>query len=216
MKQELFIYIHFPFCTKKCNYCDFFSITTLENQKAYFQALSLELQNYSNLIKDSIIKTIYFGGGSPNLMDSQLLGNFLDDLIKLNPLTKVEEFTVEINPGNISLHKLREFKSLGVNRISIGSQSFIDKELEFLGRIHQSKDIYNTVDDVKTAGFDNFSLDLIFGTPGQSMSSWKNSLLFLSFGYLSVIIFSTFIIIPSILWFAKNYNVEIFQDGYIK
>jgi len=176
METELYLYIHFPFCRKKCKYCDFYSITDLSAIKAWFSALNQEIDLYDALLSTSRIKTLYIGGGSPNLMEAEQLFYFLNHLNKYNSLENLTELTLEINPGNISALKLMDFFSLGVNRISIGAQSFQDEELKFLGRIHNSREIIKTVQDVKSAGINNISLDMIFGIPGQTFQGWQNNL----------------------------------------
>jgi oxygen-independent coproporphyrinogen-3 oxidase len=175
-KKELFLYIHFPFCLKKCDYCDFYSKTDLKDRNHFFTALNKEIDQYSKIISNSKIKTIYIGGGSPNLIPPKLLKQTVDHLKYYNTLNSIIEFTLEINPGNITKEKLQEFVNIGVNRISIGSQSFYDDELKFLGRIHDTSDIFNTIDNVRSVGIDNISLDLIFGIPGQNINKWSNNL----------------------------------------
>ncbi len=172
--KNLYLYIHFPFCVKKCHYCDFYSITQQSQIPAYFKALFQEIQHYQSILASHSIKTIYIGGGSPNLIPPALLEKVTQQLDHF--LDAPIEFTLEINPGNISHSNLVRYKKLGINRISIGSQSFCDKELDFLGRIHRSQQINKTIAAVIKNGIDNFSLDLIFGIPGQTQESWEQSL----------------------------------------
>ncbi|MBN2279738.1 MAG: radical SAM family heme chaperone HemW [Candidatus Marinimicrobia bacterium] len=174
--QNLYLYFHFPFCLKKCHYCDFYSICTTDQIPDFRDALLLEMDQYAAVLKQSKIKTIYFGGGSPNLISSKDLVSILSRLKNYNDLADIEEFTIEINPGEISAQKLVDFANSGVNRISLGAQSFIDDELKFLGRIHNSQMILTTIDRVRNSGIRNLSLDLIYGIPGQNMENWQYNL----------------------------------------
>jgi len=175
-RKDLYLYFHFPFCKKKCDYCDFYSICELDKISSFSDAILIESDQHSELISQSNIKTIYFGGGSPNLLSTNKLYRIISKLGEYNSLNKIEEFTIEINPGEISKEVLLQFRDCGVNRISIGSQSFSDKDLQFLGRIHDSSQIFKTIEMVNNAGIDNISLDLIYGIPHQDLNGWKDNL----------------------------------------
>jgi len=172
------IYLHFPFCKVKCMYCDFYSFPKRENEIPKFsKILSREIDQFckSNKI-DWNIDTIFLGGGTPSLFTKKGLELIFNTLDKNFNLTNVKEITMEINPGEAPLDKLKYFRNLGVNRISIGFQSFNQKLLDFLGRAHTANDSLNTFNNARAAGFENINIDLIFDIPGQSLNSWKKDL----------------------------------------
>jgi oxygen-independent coproporphyrinogen III oxidase len=166
MKTE-HVYIHFPFCVSKCPYCDFFSIpfNDPEIHKKYIGYLLKEAANYNEITGH--LKSLYIGGGTPSLMNSDILEKILNSFIFYPEC----EITIEVNPATADFNKLRSFKDLGVNRISIGTQSFISSELKTLGRSHDANDIYDCYDNARKAGFENISIDLIIGIPGQTPAS---------------------------------------------
>jgi oxygen-independent coproporphyrinogen-3 oxidase len=170
------LYIHIPFCIRKCIYCDFFSVPYDKSAaQAYIGALCRELI----LKKDSAqaLKTVYIGGGTPSLLPDECLKQLficLKDNFSFSPDI---EITIEANPGTINESKINTLFSLGVNRLSIGIQSFNDNELKVLGRIHSSEDALSSIEMIKNAGINNFSVDLMYGIPGQTMESWRDSLL---------------------------------------
>lgn len=169
------LYLHIPFCIKRCNYCGFYSLSYHEEIEALFLSAIL---NEIRLTKDfpHLIKTIYIGGGTPSCLPALNLEKILEALQKNYKFIDKVEFTVEINPGTITKEKINLLKTYGVNRISIGVQSFLDKELSFLGRIHDVKEAIKTVYMVLNSGIENISIDLIFGIPGQTLDSFKFSL----------------------------------------
>lgn len=160
------IYIHIPFCIRKCLYCDFYSVTDKALFASYTDALIKEIES----IKGTFTKTVYIGGGTPTAIGEYLL-QIVDAVNENLILSKNCEFTVEANPGTVDKKILAELYRRGVNRISLGAQSFNDNELRALGRIHTSKEIFEGVDAIKNAGFTNFSLDLMLATPHQTMES---------------------------------------------
>jgi len=170
-----YLYIHIPFCVKKCIYCDFFSVPYDESSvKIYVDALCKELALKKRL--SGLLKTVYFGGGTPTLLSADCfrqLFRCMKDNYRFSPEI---EMTVEANPGTIDASKIEILLSLGVNRLSVGVQSFNDSELTTLGRIHSSDEALRSIESIKTAGLTNFSIDLMYGIPGQTMESWKNSL----------------------------------------
>ncbi len=169
------LYIHVPFCIKKCLYCDFYSIrfdVSLLNQ--YTLALIKELELRLN--RDYLVKSIYLGGGTPSILPLENLERIVDTIYMLTRLEENLEFTIEINPGTINKEKLKIYKDLGINRISIGIQSLIDDELQLLGRIHSSKEALEALDISIESGFDNINVDLIYGIPTQTLKSWKYTL----------------------------------------
>jgi oxygen-independent coproporphyrinogen III oxidase len=168
------IYIHIPFCVKKCIYCDFFSKTNLNSIPQYTKAVGSEIKKRS--LPWYKISTIYFGGGTPSLLsikDVDLLLCAIEDNFSILPDA---EISFEINPGTVDLKYLAGLKDIGINRLSIGVQSFNDDKLGFLKRIHTSKQAVKAIGDAKKAGFDNISLDMIYGLPFETQSMWLKDL----------------------------------------
>lgn len=175
--KPLGIYIHIPFCEHKCIYCDFYSIITKSSIEQYINSLKKEIEYYSNLYTEEFIgKTIYFGGGTPSLMTADYIGSIIEFLHKHFMFDKEVEITLETNPGTVTDNKLREFKQAGVNRLSIGIQSFNEGDLKFLTRIHDKKAAIKTVKNAFDCGFDNINIDLIFNLPGQTKDKWRSNL----------------------------------------
>ena len=178
-KKELGIYIHIPFCKSKCDYCDFISYPNKTDKvEAYFEAVKKEIQRY-NLEKYNVT-TIYIGGGTPSYVDSKYICDILKELkIKLrNNQTELKdmEITIEVNPGTVVEEKLRMYKNIGINRISIGLQSTNDNLLKQIGRIHNYKEFINTYELAKKVGFQNINVDLMIGLPNQTIQELKKSL----------------------------------------
>jgi oxygen-independent coproporphyrinogen-3 oxidase len=170
--RSLSVYIHVPFCARKCRYCSFYSIPYDSGTAEVWSRTVLEELNLYAL--QPPIQTLYFGGGSPSVLPARQLRSFLCRLLK--EIGTVEEFTVEINPAQADHDFFSVCRDSGVNRISIGAQSFHPDELSFLGRLHRPEDIESCVKTAKQFGFDNIGLDLIFGIPGSSLKSWEESL----------------------------------------
>ena len=170
-----YLYIHIPFCIKKCLYCDFFSVPyNAKTAVNYTDALCKEL----SLKKDSAqsLKAIYIGGGTPSLLPDECFTKLFQCLRNNYHFSPDIEITVETNPGTISESKIQTLLDIGANRFSIGVQSFQDDELIFLGRIHNSGDATRTIETLIKHVIENFSIDLMYGIPGQTMDSWKASL----------------------------------------
>ncbi len=164
-----FIYLHIPFCLKKCNYCAFCSYPLLNYENIYIDKLEEEINHF---YQNNPIETLYFGGGTPSLLNIKNIERLINKFnFKKNP-----EITLEMNPFNISKEKVKNLKNIGINRISLGVQSFNDDILKAIGRNHSKKDIFNTIDYLNKAGFENFSIDLIYGLPNQDINNWKNTL----------------------------------------
>ena len=163
------VYIHIPFCKSKCKYCSFVSFNKPELIVGYIYSLLKEINDNYN---GESLKTLYFGGGTPSLIPV----NLLEKVVKKFNFSNSCEITTELNPDDISEEYLEGLKRIGINRISIGSQSFDDKILELIGRRHNSEQIINSVEIAKKAGFDNVSLDLIYGLPNQTTESLKYDL----------------------------------------
>jgi oxygen-independent coproporphyrinogen-3 oxidase len=164
------LYIHIPFCERKCSYCAFYSFPKpWKNEEKFFQALENELMN---LPPDFAPETIFIGGGTPTAPDFQTLERFFPNLQKFHP----KEFSCEVNPGTVDADKLALLQRSGVNRLSIGVQSFDSRCLETLGRIHSAEEAETAFWLARAAGFENISLDLIFGVPGQTMEMVESDL----------------------------------------
>ncbi len=177
--KPLAVYIHVPFCKAKCTYCDFYSIIGRENSiPAYLQATLKEIRQAGKRhdLSNHYIDTIFFGGGTPNLLAPPHLELLLNRLLNLAPHADQMEIGMEVNPGEASLENLLAYRQLGINRISIGMQSFQPELLKFMSRIHTVEKSFSTYDDVRQAGFDNVSADLIFAIPGQSRDQWIGDL----------------------------------------
>lgn len=170
------IYIHIPFCKKRCIYCDFYSSTNNNLVDKYIDALIEEFKIRIYEIDNNNITTIYIGGGTP----SQLTPTQIDKLVTfLNSnldFSKIEEFTIEVNPDDVTYDYIKKCISLGINRVSMGIQSFVDKELRFINRRHNSTQAQQAVATIKQAGITNISIDLIYGLPLQTIDSWKYSI----------------------------------------
>lgn len=171
------LYIHIPFCDHKCIYCDFYSIITSDNVQAFLKALKKEIEYFSKLYsKDRIFTSIFFGGGTPSLMEPEYLEEILHHLNKYFTIDTEAEITMETNPGTVDKVKLKQFKETGINRISIGIQSFDEEELKFLTRIHDKQTAIQTVYNAAEVGFENISVDLIFNLPNQTKDKWISNL----------------------------------------
>ena len=175
--QNAGLYIHIPFCKVKCVYCDFYSITKKEDQIPLFtDCLLKEIDMYKNYVGEWSFDTIFFGGGTPSLLPAKYLEQILQKLHDTFDTSNVKEISLEANPGEAPYEHLKDIKSLGINRISMGFQSFDDKILKLLGRLHKSEDCFNTFKNVRKAGFDNINTDMIFNIPGLSINNWKKDL----------------------------------------
>ena len=168
------VYIHVPFCAKKCAYCDFYSITDLEKIQLYIQSVVDEIRRVEGL--PGSVDTVYFGGGTPSLLEPGQVSQLLDAVCRRFDVAVGAEITLEANPGTVSLEKLSGYRQAGVNRLNIGVQSFSDSSLAFLSRIHSAAQAVQTVGEARSAGFDNIGLDLIYGLPGQSVRQWRMDL----------------------------------------
>lgn len=174
--MEAGLYIHIPFCEKKCDYCDFYSITLLDQIEGFVQALQNEIEIHAHYFKNYTFKTLFWGGGTPSLLNEKQIAQIWDSL-KLNFHFKDEaEITIEANPGTLNSSKLYFLKDLGFNRLSLGVQSFVPGELTFLGRIHSVNDIYKSFYDARDAGFSNINIDLMTAFPGITLRSFRKSL----------------------------------------
>jgi oxygen-independent coproporphyrinogen III oxidase len=167
------IYIHIPFCRSRCSYCDFATGSYDSNvAERYVQVLVKEIESF-NLIKDRCsIDTVYFGGGTPSLLQPNQVAAILDAIYSNFHVIENREITMEMNPGTVSPNNLREFHKLGINRASFGLQTFNNKELRSLGRVHTVEEAIQTFNDLQEVGFTNISFDLIAGLPKQTLEDW--------------------------------------------
>lgn len=174
-KKEASLYVHIPYCQKKCKYCDFVSFPNKENTFVpYFKKLIFELEQYKN---DGIhINTVFIGGGTPSLVPHEMIGCLLGYVFDNFEVDNDAEITIECNPSSACVDKLYAYKNYGINRISIGVQSFDEAVLKTLGRLHNSDIAEQCVRNAKSAGFDNVSVDLMFSVPGQTQKSLEDSL----------------------------------------
>lgn len=171
------LYIHIPFCDHKCIYCDFYSIIITDNVSAFLSSLKKEIEYYSKLYsRDRIFTSVFFGGGTPSLMETDYLQDIITHLKKYFDVDDKAEITIETNPGTVDKEKLKRFREAGINRISIGIQSFDEEELKFLTRIHNKQTAIQTVYNAAEVGFENISVDLIFNLPNQTKEKWINNL----------------------------------------
>lgn len=171
------IYIHIPFCRTKCRYCDFFSETGRFSSGHFISMLLEEAQTRVDFFKGEIPGTLYFGGGTPSVLNASQIRNIITGLNTVFDFRKMAEITIEVNPDDLNECYVGEIKSMGFNRISIGFQSVYDEFLRFLGRRHNMVQAFEAVDMAGKAGFENISIDLIYGIPGLTNSMWKDTLL---------------------------------------
>lgn len=171
------IYIHIPFCKQACNYCNFYFSTSLAQKEALIEALLKEINYPSDFIAaEEPIETIYVGGGTPSILLTDDLVRIFDALHKKFSITKDAEITLEANPDDITNEKLVAWKTMGINRLSVGIQSFLEEELKWMNRAHTAKESLEAIDKINDAGFTNYSIDLIFGSPLLNNDDWLKHL----------------------------------------
>jgi putative oxygen-independent coproporphyrinogen III oxidase len=166
------VYVHLPWCVRKCPYCDFNShaLRGPAPFEAYIRALLADLDDELVLAGKRAVETVFFGGGTPSLCPPALLGRFLEGLAARLPLAASAEITLEANPGAIERGRFGELRAAGINRISLGVQSFQPRLLAAIGRIHDDREALAAIDELARAGFDNFNIDLMYGLPGQTVA----------------------------------------------
>ena len=177
--KELGIYIHIPFCKQKCYYCDFISYANKgEKVKEYIECLQkeIELESYKYKNEEYEITTIYIGGGTPSFIDASYIERIINTIKQKYKLYENSEITIEVNPGTINEEKIRKYKDIGINRISIGLQTTKDNLLKQIGRIHTYEEFLNCYKIVKKIGIDNINVDLMLGLPNQTLEDLKESL----------------------------------------
>ena len=169
------IYIHIPFCKKACHYCNFHFSTSNDGIESMIMAIEKEI-----LLREEIhnqeISTIYFGGGTPSIIPINLLTRLLKSIHSKYNVSSNAEITLEANPDDITQERSIEWKSIGINRFSIGIQSFVESDLQWMNRAHNSIQSKKSIEIIQSAGFKNFSIDLIYGTPGQTIEQWNDNL----------------------------------------
>lgn len=170
------IYIHIPFCKQACHYCDFHFSTTLKHKDAMIEALLSELKIRKDYLGDENIKTIYFGGGTPSLLSAKEIQSILKQIQEDFYLVNEPEITLEANPDDLSTDFIKNIYQLGINRLSIGVQSFHNKDLEWMNRAHNASQAIDSIKRSQDIGIDNISIDLIYGTPTLNNKDWKENI----------------------------------------
>ena len=171
------LYIHIPFCVRKCAYCDFLSFAADERiQASYVKALIKELEFYGEKYKERVISTIFIGGGTPSWLDEKQMTSVMETVYRCFTVAENAEITIECNPGTVTDAKFAAYKNAGINRLSIGLQSANDEELQTLGRIHTYEQFLRTYDKARHFGFSNINVDLMSALPGQTVDSFMGSL----------------------------------------
>ena len=175
--ESFSLYIHIPFCERKCYYCDFTSFPMKgQDIERYISYLKKELSIYKERFSNYKLHTIFIGGGTPSAIHERYIIDILDYIYKNYDVSDLKEITIELNPGTVTKTKCEAYKSIGINRVSVGAQSLNDKKLQMLGRIHNCNDIRNTLYLLRRAGFDNINVDLIFGLPDETLEDVDRTL----------------------------------------
>ena len=170
------IYLHIPFCRQACHYCDFHFSTSLRSKESLLDALHTELRSRSHYLEGQPIETIYFGGGTPSLLNAEELQRILDVIFQHYQVVREAEITLEANPDDLTYHKILELKRTPINRLSIGIQSFRNEDLQWMNRAHTAAQADFSVKCAQDRGFENITVDLIYSIPGLSNSAWKQNI----------------------------------------
>jgi putative coproporphyrinogen dehydrogenase len=177
MRKQLELYVHIPFCEKKCLYCDFLSFSAEEDlHKAYVDKLIEEIRVQASNYSQYQISSIFIGGGTPTVIKAVYISNIMSAIYEAFIVESQAEITIECNPGTVDIDKLLVYKQSGINRISVGLQSTVDKELQHLGRIHTYADFLNSYEKIRESGYKNVNIDLMSALPWQTLDSWKSTL----------------------------------------
>src|SRR5262249_25359529 len=173
LTPPLALYVHFPWCVRKCPYCDFNSYTLHGElaEQPYVQALERDIQSQAVDLSAREVISIFLGGGTPSLFSPQAIGRVLDAARQHLNLPRDVEVTMEANPGTIEHGRFAEYRAAGINRVSLGAQSFDARRLEMLGRIHSPEDTRRAAEELRSAGIENFNLDLMYALPGQDVTA---------------------------------------------
>ena len=170
------IYLHIPYCKQKCTYCNFHFSTNTKNVNEMINAMLIEIENKKDYLLGEEVETIYFGGGTPSFIETSHVNSLIKKIFSLYKVKSDAEITLELNPDDISENKLRELKSTGINRLSIGVQSFHDEDLKFMNRSHDGNMARKSIAIAKKLGFKNITIDLIYGLPNLSNKKWEANL----------------------------------------
>lgn len=170
------IYIHIPFCKKACHYCDFHFSTSFRFKEDIIEAILKELKNQVTYLDEESVETIYFGGGTPSLLVKEELEKILSQIKTFYNVIDFPEITLEANPDDLTIEKLKELKEIGINRLSIGVQSFFDEHLKWMNRAHSAQESEACIRTAIELGFENITLDLIYGMPNLSDSQWRENI----------------------------------------
>lgn len=171
------LYIHVPFCSSKCNYCDFNSYTgKIDLADEYFNSMKKEIEHYEQEMKYYLVDTIFIGGGTPSVVSERYISEILEECRSKFNISRDCEISIESNPGTLTIEKLGAYKNADINRISMGLQAYQANLLKYLGRRHSCGDFIESVKNAKDAGFENINADVIFGIPGQTLDEWKETL----------------------------------------
>jgi oxygen-independent coproporphyrinogen-3 oxidase len=170
------IYIHIPFCKRKCHYCNFFSIASKKHIPAYLDTLKKEIELQKDYLENNEINTIYFGGGTPSLFSARQIERILKDVNANFKVSGQAEITIEANPDDVTEGWVNEISSSGINRVSLGVQSFFDEDLAYLNRIHDGREAELAIMLLKSKGYDKLTIDLIYGIPGLTDENWEHNL----------------------------------------
>ena len=170
------IYLHIPFCLRKCAYCDFYSVANTKFTDDFVSAICKEIELQKNYLDREKVQTIYFGGGTPSILNVNQIGIILENIHKYFNVDLNTEITLEANPDNLNAEYLKDIKSIGVNRLSVGIQSFNDTDLQLMKRKHTVNQAIKSVNDTQDQGFNNISIDLIYGLPDLTINNWEKNI----------------------------------------
>ena len=177
MRKKLELYVHIPFCEKKCLYCDFLSFSAEDDlHKAYVDKLIEEIRVQAKNYSDYQISSVFIGGGTPSVIKAVYISNIMSAIYEAFIVESLAEVTIECNPGTVDIDKLLVYKQSGINRISVGLQSSVDKELQHLGRVHTYADFLYSYEKIRESGYKNVNIDLMSALPWQTLDSWKSTL----------------------------------------
>ena len=177
MRKQLELYVHIPFCEEECLYCDFLSFSAEEDlHKVYVDKLIEEIRVQAKNYSDYQISSIFIGGGTPSVIKAVYISNIMSAIYEAFIVESLAEVTIECNPGTVDIDKLLVYKQSGINRISVGLQSTVDKELQHLGRVHTYADFLYSYEKIRESGYKNVNIDLMSALPWQTLDSWKSTL----------------------------------------